>query len=162
MYNTPPTWSIYIASLVFSYMEECGGLTEYEKRSAAKSAALYSEVGVRFNCVAVAVGGGGGGSVCGCGFDRAVLDCAIGRVVTSQSQHRVVHRILSSLQVDASDGFYTAPVEPAARSRVNVPFQIRGGPATSTLFRTPSRGFRSSNTRRVLCFTWYPCVSDAD
>lgn len=72
MYNTPPTWSIYIASLVFSYMEECGGLTEYEKRSAAKSAALYSEV-------------------------------------------------------DASDGFYTAPVEPAARSRVNVPFQIRGG-----------------------------------
>ena len=31
------------------------------------------------------------------------------------------------VQVDASDGFYTAPVELAARSRVNVPFQIRGG-----------------------------------
>jgi phosphoserine aminotransferase len=29
--------------------------------------------------------------------------------------------------IDGSDGFYTCPIDPACRSRMNVPFQIRGG-----------------------------------
>merc|ERR1712224_176922 len=29
--------------------------------------------------------------------------------------------------IDGSDGFYTAPVDKACRSRMNIPFQIQGG-----------------------------------
>eukprot|EP00039_Didymoeca_costata_P028243 m.20475 g.20475 ORF g.20475 m.20475 type:complete len:366 (-) comp6853_c0_seq2:114-1211(-) len=72
MLNTPPTWSIYIAGLVFNWMDDEGGASVFEKRSQEKSNLIYSVI-------------------------------------------------------DASDGFYTAPVEKSARSRVNVPFRIAGG-----------------------------------
>jgi len=40
MLNTPPTWSIYIAGLVFKWVIAEGGLEEFAKRSAAKSGRL--------------------------------------------------------------------------------------------------------------------------
>src|SRR4030095_1852658 len=41
MLNTPPTYSIYVAGLVFEWLIERGGLAEMEKRNVAKSALLY-------------------------------------------------------------------------------------------------------------------------
>jgi len=41
MYNTPPTYSIYIAGLVFNWLKRQGGLAEIEKRNIAKSRLLY-------------------------------------------------------------------------------------------------------------------------
>jgi len=72
MHNTPPTWSIYIAGLVFKWMESEGGADVMENRAQEKADALYGEI-------------------------------------------------------ERSDGFYTAVVNENARSRVNVPFTIKGG-----------------------------------
>lgn len=72
MLNTPPTWAIYMASLVFDWIVDEGGLDEFEKRSDAKASRLYGII-------------------------------------------------------DGSDGFFTAPVASAARSRMNVPFRLKGG-----------------------------------
>eukprot|EP00047_Mylnosiga_fluctuans_P001093 m.212136 g.212136 ORF g.212136 m.212136 type:complete len:482 (+) comp10141_c0_seq2:2106-3551(+) len=74
LYNTPPTWSIYIAGLVFAWVLRHGGVPEFDRRSADKAALLYGEI-------------------------------------------------------DGSAGFYTCPVQPEMRSRMNVPFRIRGGDA---------------------------------
>lgn len=41
MYNTPPTYAIYIAGLVFQWIKAQGGLSAMEARSAAKAALLY-------------------------------------------------------------------------------------------------------------------------
>ncbi len=41
MYNTPPTYSLYIAGLVFKWLKRLGGLTEMDKRNSAKAALLY-------------------------------------------------------------------------------------------------------------------------
>ena len=41
MYNTPPTYSIYIAGLVFKWLKQQGGLTYIEARNVAKSELLY-------------------------------------------------------------------------------------------------------------------------
>ncbi len=41
MYNTPPTYSIYIAGLVFKLLKRKGGLAEMEKVNIAKSNLLY-------------------------------------------------------------------------------------------------------------------------
>jgi phosphoserine aminotransferase len=41
MLNTPPTWSIYVAGLVFEWLLGLGGLAEIEKRNVAKAALLY-------------------------------------------------------------------------------------------------------------------------
>jgi phosphoserine aminotransferase len=41
MLNTPPTYAIYIAGLVFDWLKQLGGLAEIEKRNIAKSAMLY-------------------------------------------------------------------------------------------------------------------------
>lgn len=68
MYNTPPTYAIYIAGLVFADLLARGGLAAAEERNVAKSALLYDFL-------------------------------------------------------DASD-FYTNPVEPGSRSRMNVPFTL--------------------------------------
>jgi phosphoserine aminotransferase len=68
MYNTPPTYAIYIAGLVFRRLLETGGLTAAEQRNKIKSALLYD-------------------------------------------------------YLDGSD-FYTNFVEPADRSRMNVPFRL--------------------------------------
>jgi phosphoserine aminotransferase len=41
MYNTPPTWAIYVAGLVFKWIEERGGLVAMEAHNRAKAALLY-------------------------------------------------------------------------------------------------------------------------
>jgi len=41
MYNTPPTYAIYIAGLVFKWIEDMGGLPAMAERNAAKAALLY-------------------------------------------------------------------------------------------------------------------------
>lgn len=41
MYNTPPTYAIYIAGLVFQWLKRQGGLAEIERRNIAKAALLY-------------------------------------------------------------------------------------------------------------------------
>jgi phosphoserine aminotransferase len=42
MFNTPPTWAIYVAGLVFRWIEQQGGLPAMERANRAKSAALYA------------------------------------------------------------------------------------------------------------------------
>ena len=42
LFNTPPTYSVYIMSLVLKWILKEGGLTEMTKRCAAKSSALYN------------------------------------------------------------------------------------------------------------------------
>ena len=41
MYNTPPTYAIYIAGLVFEWIDAQGGLAAIERRNRAKAALLY-------------------------------------------------------------------------------------------------------------------------
>jgi len=41
MYNTPPTYAIYIAGLVFQWLKRQGGVPEMERRNIAKAALLY-------------------------------------------------------------------------------------------------------------------------
>jgi phosphoserine aminotransferase len=42
MFNTPPTYAIYIAGLVFKWLKRQGGLAAVEQKNIAKSQALYS------------------------------------------------------------------------------------------------------------------------
>ncbi len=44
MLNTPPTWNWYLAGLVFKWMLAEGGVVEFAKRNAAKSALLYAAI----------------------------------------------------------------------------------------------------------------------
>jgi phosphoserine aminotransferase len=44
MYNTPPTWAIYIAGLVFRWIKERGGLVAMEAHNRAKAALLYDHL----------------------------------------------------------------------------------------------------------------------
>jgi phosphoserine aminotransferase len=41
MYNTPPTYAIYIAGLVFQYLKRNGGVAAMEKRNIEKANLLY-------------------------------------------------------------------------------------------------------------------------
>ncbi len=41
MYNTPPTYAIYIAGLVFQWLKKQGGVSVMEQRNIAKAALLY-------------------------------------------------------------------------------------------------------------------------
>jgi len=41
MFNTPPTWAIYIAGLVFDWIQELGGLAEIARRNVEKAKLLY-------------------------------------------------------------------------------------------------------------------------
>ncbi len=41
MYNTPPTYAIYIAGLVFQWLKKQGGVAAMERRNVAKAALLY-------------------------------------------------------------------------------------------------------------------------
>jgi phosphoserine aminotransferase len=41
MYNTPPTYAIYIAGLVFQWLKDQGGLAAIGQRNRAKAALLY-------------------------------------------------------------------------------------------------------------------------
>ena len=67
MLNTPPTWNWYMLGLTVQWMLDEGGVEEFARRNARKSALLYAEI-------------------------------------------------------DGSNGFYRNEVDPAARSRMNVPF----------------------------------------
>ncbi|MGV7210531.1 3-phosphoserine/phosphohydroxythreonine transaminase [Oxalobacteraceae bacterium A2-2] len=42
MYNTPPTYGIYIAGLVFQWLKRQGGVAEMERRAKQKAALLYA------------------------------------------------------------------------------------------------------------------------
>ncbi|KAJ3018512.1 hypothetical protein HKX48_002833 [Thoreauomyces humboldtii] len=42
MYNTPPTYAIYISGLVFQWLKDLGGLNSIEKRNREKADALYA------------------------------------------------------------------------------------------------------------------------
>jgi len=44
MYNTPPTYSIYIAGLVFKWLKKQGGLAAMELRNKAKAELLYGAI----------------------------------------------------------------------------------------------------------------------
>jgi phosphoserine aminotransferase len=44
MYNTPPTFSIYTAGLVFDWVQEHGGVGVMERESLRKSKALYEAI----------------------------------------------------------------------------------------------------------------------
>jgi phosphoserine aminotransferase len=44
MYNTPPTYAIYIAGLVFKWLKRQGGLTAIEARNVEKSKLLYDTI----------------------------------------------------------------------------------------------------------------------
>ncbi|MDY6336950.1 MAG: 3-phosphoserine/phosphohydroxythreonine transaminase [Succinivibrionaceae bacterium] len=44
MYNTPPTYSWYIAGLVFKWMKEQGGVAEMERRCIERSTILYDYI----------------------------------------------------------------------------------------------------------------------
>ena len=44
MLNTPPTWNWYLAGLVFKWMLAEGGVQEFERRNAQKSALLYATI----------------------------------------------------------------------------------------------------------------------
>ena len=59
MYNTPPTYAIYIAGLVFDWIAAQGGVAAIEQRNIAKAALLYG-----------AIDGSGGFYV-----NRVALDC---------------------------------------------------------------------------------------
>jgi phosphoserine aminotransferase len=55
MYNTPPTYAIYIAGLVFRWLKEQGGLAGMEARNLEKSNLLYQAIdasGIYVNTVA--------------------------------------------------------------------------------------------------------------
>lgn len=41
MYNTPPTWSIYVAGLTFQWLRNQGGVAAIEQRNIAKAKLLY-------------------------------------------------------------------------------------------------------------------------
>jgi phosphoserine aminotransferase len=44
MYNTPPTFAIYLAGLVFDWLQELGGLTAMEKINRRKAEKLYAAI----------------------------------------------------------------------------------------------------------------------
>ncbi|MDO5331280.1 MAG: 3-phosphoserine/phosphohydroxythreonine transaminase [Bacillota bacterium] len=44
MYNTPPCWSIYMASLMFKWVMDQGGVKEMERRNCEKATLLYDYI----------------------------------------------------------------------------------------------------------------------
>lgn len=44
MYNTPPTFSWYLAGLVFEWLKDMGGVDAMAKRNSEKAALLYSAI----------------------------------------------------------------------------------------------------------------------
>jgi phosphoserine aminotransferase len=43
-YNTPPTYSVYVANLVLKWLQELGGVSAIEQRNVEKAALLYSAI----------------------------------------------------------------------------------------------------------------------
>lgn len=44
LYNTPPTFAIYMAKLVFEWIKELGGVAQMEQRNTEKAQLLYDEI----------------------------------------------------------------------------------------------------------------------
>jgi phosphoserine aminotransferase len=44
LYNTPPTFSIYMVGLVLKWLQSIGGLAEIERRNIEKSSLIYSAI----------------------------------------------------------------------------------------------------------------------
>ena len=44
MYNTPPTFAIYVAGLVFQWLKQQGGVATMEQRAVAKASLLYTAI----------------------------------------------------------------------------------------------------------------------
>ncbi|WP_066189810.1 MULTISPECIES: 3-phosphoserine/phosphohydroxythreonine transaminase [Gracilibacillus] len=44
LYNTPPTFGIYVAKLVFEWLKDLGGLSQMQKRNQQKAAILYDYI----------------------------------------------------------------------------------------------------------------------
>jgi phosphoserine aminotransferase len=44
MYNTPPTYSIYMAGLIFQWLKRQGGVAAIEARNIAKAEMLYAAI----------------------------------------------------------------------------------------------------------------------
>jgi phosphoserine aminotransferase len=44
MFNTPPTYAIYVAGLVFQWLKRQGGVAAMEQRNQAKAALLYDAI----------------------------------------------------------------------------------------------------------------------
>ena len=44
MFNTPPTYAIYVAGLVFQWLKRQGGVAAVEQRNQAKAALLYDAI----------------------------------------------------------------------------------------------------------------------
>jgi len=44
MYNTPPCWSIYMAGLIFDWVEQQGGVAEMQRRNSLKAEMLYQTI----------------------------------------------------------------------------------------------------------------------
>ena len=44
LYNTPPTYSIYVAGLVFQWLQRLGGVAGIERRNVAKATLLYDAI----------------------------------------------------------------------------------------------------------------------
>jgi phosphoserine aminotransferase len=44
MYNTPPTYSVYVAGLVFQWLKRCGGLAQIEQANIAKAGLVYEVI----------------------------------------------------------------------------------------------------------------------
>jgi len=44
MYNTPPTYAIYVAGLVFQWLKRQGGIAAMEQRNLAKAKLLYEAI----------------------------------------------------------------------------------------------------------------------
>jgi phosphoserine aminotransferase len=54
MLNTPSTYAIYIAGLVFKWLKQLGGLAEIERRNVAKAKVLYDTIDAGFYASPVA------------------------------------------------------------------------------------------------------------
>jgi len=98
LYNTPPTFGIYIMGLVFEWLGQQGGAAAMASLSEEKSSTVYEVI-------------------------------------------------------DKSNGFYYAPVEPTARSRMNIPFRIgskEGDQVLEKLFvdEASKRGMKSLKGHR--------------
>lgn len=44
MYNTPPTFAIYVAGLIFQWLKRCGGVAGIERRNMEKASLLYDYI----------------------------------------------------------------------------------------------------------------------
>lgn len=103
IYNTPPTFQLYMHGLVLDDMIAFGGLAEVEKRAVRRAADVYAEI-------------------------------------------------------DNSKGFYVNTVQAPWRSRMSVPFRIRGGDRALEdrfLAEAAKKGQSSGPCPQV---TWLACV----